>query len=629
MLVRNTADGRYSAYPPLLRNHQHSETIGKEQPVHIPDGMLQTQTWVPCLLGAGGVIGYASRWIKTHLDPAKIVVMATLAAMIFALQMLNFPVAGGTSGHFGGGVLAALILGPWPAAIVMTAVLIVQAFFFQDGGITVLGANILNMGVIAPFVGWMIYRALYHISASRSACMVWSGIAGWTGLFISACAVALELWSSNTANFFTALLAMGFWHALIGIGEGVITATVMGYLLFAKPELVYANQVPSSRAEAAGTLASSTSIQGADSNTPRHSTFGVALVLGLVALVAACLSFLASTAPDGLEYVFFDEMGHAEDSVVGSYINAPFSDYLIPGINNDTLAGITAGVIGLILVGLLIYAFLRLLVGNNKNDADHTSPVGSSRKKLLRHSFDVHDPSNPVVRLDARSKLICAILLIVAMVVTSPLSILPFCVLVTFVLVVARLGGVSIRALLKRSLIIIPFAGVVALFAPLRLVQEWSGPGIGAAFLVGWPSFLNILAIAWISALMVILLVATTGSTAIYNAFARMKLPDILVTLMMFIERYVSFFRAQIVDMQHAIKARAPHIGNWQTIKLYGNLSGSLLIRCHERGTRIYAAMASRGYEGTMPVDRSTHIGAAELCCFVLSALIISALFLF
>ena len=283
------------------------------------------------------VFAYACSWVRTHLDRSKIVVMAVLAAMVFALQMLNFPVAGGTSGHFGGGVLAALVLGPLPASLVMSAVLVVQAVFFGDGGITTLGANILNMGVIAPFVGWAVNRLLCKIRNSKRSRIAWAALAAWFGVLMPACAVAVELWSSGSANFLVVLAAMGFWHAIIGIGEAIITAGVIAFILNAKPDLL-------------------------DETMPsKGSNRGVAVVLGVITALAAGLSFLASGSPDGLEYVYFGELGFAEDSVTGTLLSVPWPDYVFGGVGNETLAGILAGIVGAIIVAALGYTLVRFL----------------------------------------------------------------------------------------------------------------------------------------------------------------------------------------------------------------------------------------------------------------------------
>ncbi|HSQ22359.1 MAG TPA: energy-coupling factor ABC transporter permease, partial [Coriobacteriia bacterium] len=196
--------------------------------MHIPDGMLEARTWIPAWLGSAGVLAYAIRRVRQTLTDGGIVMMAVLAALIFALQMLNFPVAGGTSGHFAGGAAAAIVVGLWPAMLVMAAVVTVQAIFFADGGITALGANMLTMAIIGPLVGWSIHRFMLKISDKRPMRLTAAFAAAWTACVVAALAAAVMLWFSGRAPLGPVLGAMGFWHALIGIGEGAITAGLVG-----------------------------------------------------------------------------------------------------------------------------------------------------------------------------------------------------------------------------------------------------------------------------------------------------------------------------------------------------------------------------------------------------------------
>ncbi len=300
--------------------------------VHIPDGMLDSKTWITAWAGSAGALGYAVREVRRKLTDSKLVLMAVLAALIFALQMLNFPVAGGTSGHFAGGAAAAIILGPWPAVLVMSAVLIVQSLFFADGGITALGANMVNMAIIGPFVGWWIYSLVTRGSASRARKTVGAFAGAWLGCFLAALSAGLMLWISGRAPLGPVLGAMGFWHALIGLGEGLVTAGLMSYLLSVRPDLL------DSTAEARST-----------------SMRPVVVTLGITALAAAGLSFLASSHPDGLEYVYFDKglgKAFAEKTLFGS----PMPGYVLPGVRNETLAGVLAGVVGVVVTGALLYA---------------------------------------------------------------------------------------------------------------------------------------------------------------------------------------------------------------------------------------------------------------------------------
>jgi cobalt/nickel transport system permease protein len=153
--------------------------------------------------------------------------------------MLNFPVAGGTSGHLVGGALAAILLGPWAGLLVMTCVLLVQAIVFQDGGITALGANVLNMGIISVFVGYYVYRLVSELlKGKRLAEPVGGFVAGWASIVVAAVACAVELALSGTSPLGVALPAMAGVHALIGIGEGLITALVLGFLRATRPDLL-------------------------------------------------------------------------------------------------------------------------------------------------------------------------------------------------------------------------------------------------------------------------------------------------------------------------------------------------------------------------------------------------------
>jgi cobalt/nickel transport system permease protein len=197
--------------------------------MHLPDGFLNTPTWVGAAVLSTAAVGYAVRRTRAELGERQIPTLGVLAAFIFAAQMVNFPVAGGTSGHLLGAALAAILLGPWPAAIVLTTVLAVQTLFFQDGGITALGANVLNMAVIAVLAGYAAYRLLGALLPARTGKLAATFLAAWVSVMASAAAAALELAFSGTLPLSVVLPAMIYWHALIGLGEGLITTAVVAY----------------------------------------------------------------------------------------------------------------------------------------------------------------------------------------------------------------------------------------------------------------------------------------------------------------------------------------------------------------------------------------------------------------
>lgn len=302
--------------------------------MHIPDGMLEARTWIPAWIGSAGMLSWALRRMQQRLSEGGVVLMAVMAALIFALQMLNFPVAGGTSGHFTGGAAAAIVLGVWPAMVVMAAVVTIQAVFFADGGITALGANMLTMAIIGPIVGAFVYRTAVRIHDSRSARLVGAFVAAWATTVTAAVSAAVLLWVSGRVPLGIGIGAMGGWHALIGLGEGAITAGLIGYLLAVRPDLL-------SRAEP-------------DPKSARAAAVG----FGVIALAAAGLSFLASAHPDGLEYVY-ERFGAAFEPV--SVLTSPIPDYALPGVSNETLAGVLAAIVGVIVTGVLAYAGLAAL----------------------------------------------------------------------------------------------------------------------------------------------------------------------------------------------------------------------------------------------------------------------------
>jgi cobalt/nickel transport system permease protein len=207
--------------------------------MHIPDGFLNVPTVATTYVVSAGGIGYALRAARKKMGEKHVPMLGILAAFIFAAQMLNFPIAGGTSGHFVGAVLAAILLGPWAALLIMSCVLLAQCLIFQDGGITALGANIFNMGIVSGFVGYGVYRLTVRLMGDTKRSMFIGGFLGaWGGVFLAATACSIELWASGTAPISIAFPAMAGWHAIIGIGEGLITTTVLGLVTVARRDLI-------------------------------------------------------------------------------------------------------------------------------------------------------------------------------------------------------------------------------------------------------------------------------------------------------------------------------------------------------------------------------------------------------
>ena len=293
--------------------------------LHIPDGFLSLVVSIICWLVTVIMLAIAIRQTNKSLGERQIPLMGIMAAFIFAAQMINFPVAGGTSGHLLGGTLAAILLGPWAAMLVMTAVIVVQGLLFQDGGLVVMGANILNMGLLTATIGYGLYRTV--LGQPRGVKLVMAGFAAWLSVMAGALSAALQLWLSGTAKLEIVLPAMLGVHALIGIGEAVITVTAIAFILRIRPDLL-GEASPSAQGGRGWILA------------------GVA-----ISLVVILLSPFASANPDGLERVAMD-MGFIQSGQ-----SAPFEiipNYTLPIFGGTPLSTIVAGVVGVIVVVLIV-----------------------------------------------------------------------------------------------------------------------------------------------------------------------------------------------------------------------------------------------------------------------------------
>lgn len=211
--------------------------------MHIPDGFVSAGTAAATWLASAGGVGYAVRRANQELSERQIPLMGVTAAFIFAAQMMNFTVAGGTSGHLLGGALAAILLGPWAGMLVLTSVLAVQALLFQDGGLLALGANVFNMAIVGVLVGWLAYSALRRLLGENTRSAMISGFAAaWLSVFVASLMAAVELAISGTSPWAVALPAMGLVHMLIGIGEGLITVGVLAFLRVTRPDLLALSQ---------------------------------------------------------------------------------------------------------------------------------------------------------------------------------------------------------------------------------------------------------------------------------------------------------------------------------------------------------------------------------------------------
>lgn len=209
--------------------------------MHVPDGFLNLPVILVTWVIAIGLIAISLKRAQADYQERAVPLMGVCAAFIFAAQIINFPIPGGTSGHLLGGTLAGALLGPWAGSLVMAVVFIVQGTLFQDGGLTALGANIFNMGLIGTFGGYYLYKAIrFAIGRDKlQGVLVGVAVAAWTSVVVASIVCAFELALSGTVPLAVALTAMASWHVLIGIGEAVISVIALSFIWRTRPDLFY------------------------------------------------------------------------------------------------------------------------------------------------------------------------------------------------------------------------------------------------------------------------------------------------------------------------------------------------------------------------------------------------------
>jgi len=207
--------------------------------MHIPDGFLSTGIWVGMWIVSLIILFYSISKVNNKLGDRHIPLMGVLAAFIFSAQMLNTPVAAGTSGHMLGGVLAASFLGAFAASVIMASVFIVQAVFFNDGGITALGDNMFNMGFIGTILCYYIYRGIRRLIGedTKKGIIIGLGFAAWLSLVLASAATSIEIAASGVFPLKESLIAMVGVHSIIGLIEAGLTITVVLFVLKVRPDL--------------------------------------------------------------------------------------------------------------------------------------------------------------------------------------------------------------------------------------------------------------------------------------------------------------------------------------------------------------------------------------------------------
>lgn len=317
--------------------------------MHIPDGFLDARTALTTTVLSTAGLGLALRRVRLDLPQREVPLLGLAAAFLFAAQMVNFPVVGGTSGHLVGGALVAVLLGPAAGVVVVATVLIVQSLLFADGGVTALGANVFNMGIVATVGGSLVFGVVSRVLPGLRGRVAAMAFAGWCSVVLAAISCAGQLAWSGTVGWRMAFPAMAGIHALIGLGEGMVSALVFLAINRTRPDLM--------RNGGARRSASPVS---------EFVTLGALAALGIALFVAP----FASPWPDGLDAVA-NRLGFAHQADASPWAS-PLANYHLPWFSTPGISTAIAGALGTLVVFGLAVVFARLIV------AAPTSRAGDS-----------------------------------------------------------------------------------------------------------------------------------------------------------------------------------------------------------------------------------------------------------
>ncbi len=352
--------------------------------MHVPDGFIDAPVSAATGVLAAGAVAVSLRGARRELDERSAPLAGLVAAFIFAVQMLNFPVAGGTSGHLLGGALAAILVGPYTGVLCVSVVLLMQGILFADGGLTALGVNITDMAIVTTVVAYVLFRGLVKVlPRTRRSVTAASFVAALVSVPASALAFTLVYAVGGTTEVSIGKVATAMIgvHVLIGLGEAAITALTVGAVVAVRPDLVHGARGLEQRLKLRvnGELVDAPGAGPAApvaARTSRRAFWITGLATSLV--LAGFVSFYASADPDGLEKVAADH-GIDQKAEEHAIADSPLADYGVEDVDDARLSGGLAGVIG---VGVTVVAgtgvFWAVRRRRTGDAADAVSPADTS-----------------------------------------------------------------------------------------------------------------------------------------------------------------------------------------------------------------------------------------------------------
>jgi cobalt/nickel transport system permease protein len=343
--------------------------------VHVPDGFINAPVSAVTGVVAAGAVAVSLRGARRELDERTAPLAGLVAAFIFAVQMLNFPVAAGTSGHLLGGALAAILVGPFTGVLCVSVVLLMQGILFADGGLTALGVNITDMAIVTTVVSYAVFRGLVTVlPRKRRSVTVASFVAALLSVPAAAVAFTLIYAVGGTTDIALSKVATAMVgvHVLIGIGEAVITALTVGAVIAVRPDLVHGARGLQQRLKLRvdGELVD---VPAAAAPVAARSSHRKVWITGLVTslVLAGFVSFYASASPDGLEKVAKDKGIDAKAKAHASE-DSPLAGYGVKDVSDSRLSGGLAGVIG---VGVTVVAGTGVFWTVRRRRTADTSPA--------------------------------------------------------------------------------------------------------------------------------------------------------------------------------------------------------------------------------------------------------------
>jgi cobalt ECF transporter T component CbiQ/cobalamin biosynthesis protein CbiM len=607
--------------------------------MHIANGIVNGP--VSAAFGAIALVGLAICLARARIDlDDRLAPMAGLvAAFLFAVQMLNFQVLPGVSGHVLGGALAAMLVGPWVGTLCVATVLVIQCLLFADGGLTALGLNITNMALLGTAAAYLLIALLLRALPRTPAGLgVTAFIASVVSVVVSSQGFVLQFALGGTTELsITAVAAaMGGVHLLIGIGEGLIAATTVATVARVRPDLVYAwrrfrKPVPQAVVPDRPIIALEPALAGGGGGRTRLWWFlGGGLVVAL--LLAGVVSNFASRSPDGLDATALQgcTVNQAGEITGGTCMaqqeqghqlgRGPLADYGIAGFDNDFLSTGLAGAAGVLVtfgigVGLFQLARRRSGDASGANRSESDGGLADAPQRTVPapgHAGGLHvDRDSPVHRLPPEVKIAAMALFTIVVVLTPREEFGAFAGYTVLLAVTAVLARVRAGWLLKRSLIEVPFVilAVVLPFIGSGETVRVLGLDLHVEGLYGaW----NILVKGTLGVLASLLLAATTTPRDLIFGLDRLRCPQIITQIATFMLRYLEVITAEARRMRVARVSRGydPRF-LWQ-VRAFATGVGALFLRAFERGERVYLAMVSRGYTGRLPAPDRSGAGAAQ-----------------